>query len=50
MQKFGENESKKGRIVVEKERTITFSKKDSLAVKGIAIIMMMFHHCGDAIF
>ena len=45
MQKFGENESKKGRIVVEKERTIIFSKKDSLAVKGIAIIMMMFHHC-----
>lgn len=36
---------KRGRIVVEKERLITFSKKDSLAVKGIAIIMMMFHHC-----
>lgn len=24
---------------------ITFSKKDTLVVKGIAIIMMLFHHC-----
>lgn len=30
---------------MEKERLITFSKNDSLAVKGIAIIMMIFHHC-----
>lgn len=30
---------------MEKERATTFSKKDSLAVKGIAIILMIFHHC-----
>lgn len=30
---------------MSREETIRFGKKDTQAVKGIAIIMMVFHHC-----